>query len=425
MGLRLFLVTDHYPPFIGGGHRQSQLLARELSQRGHQVSVATVWHPGLPDQEHEDFGVRVYRLKQLRTWGPLSIGKSGQQHQPPFPDPVSIRGMRRLIDRIRPDVVHSYGWITYSIAVALLGNNIPLLISVRDYGYGCATRTLLFQGQHCNGPALTKCLRCASNHYSLPKGTLAAFGVLAGRPLLRRRVSGIHSISRFTQEITHRDLIEPHTHILETNGGRILTRVIPSFREDVNDVPPTPGFLERLPVEPYILFVGALQPRKGVTQLLAAYRKLESPPPLVLVGYVDPKAPVEIPPEVIVIEDVPHADVMAAWEHCLFGVAPSLWPEPLGGVVHEAMSKGKAAICTKPGGHADMIIDHETGLLVPAGDVDALAQAMQRLIDDAPLREQLGAAAREHAKRFTAEAVIPQFEALYRELAAQRTLATA
>jgi hypothetical protein len=48
MTLKILLATDHYPPFIGGAHRQVQLLAQELSRRGYNVSVATVWHGGLP-----------------------------------------------------------------------------------------------------------------------------------------------------------------------------------------------------------------------------------------------------------------------------------------------------------------------------------------------------------------------------------------
>ena len=75
-------------------------------------------------------------------------------------------------------------------------------------------------------------------------------------------------------------------------------------------------------------------------------------------------------------------------------------------------------IGTTPGGHDDMITDGEDGLLVPPGDVSALAAAMQRLIDDPGGRERMGELARARAARFTAERVVPEFEALYRELVA-------
>jgi len=152
---------------------------------------------------------------------------------------------------------------------------------------------------------------------------------------------------------------------------------------------------------------------KGINQLLEAYARLASPPPLVLIGTFEFDSPREFPPGVIVLENLPHHAVMAAWERCLFGVIPSLWPEPLGSVVYEGMSRGKAVIGTAPGGHTDMIVHGETGLLVPSGDVDALTQAMTELIDQAELRERLGNAARERARLFTASVAVPQFERFY------------
>ena len=110
MSLKILLVSDHYPPFIGGAHRQTQLLAQELHQRGHEVSVATVWSGGLAETE-DDHGVRVFRLKQLRTLWRGFVRDKHQRHQPPFPDPITVAGLRRLIKRLRPDVVHAYGWI--------------------------------------------------------------------------------------------------------------------------------------------------------------------------------------------------------------------------------------------------------------------------------------------------------------------------
>ena len=85
----------------------------------------------------------------------------------------------------------------------------------------------------------------------------------------------------------------------------------------------------------------------------------------------------------------------------MFGVAPSLWPEPFGSVVHEGMSRGRALIGTTPGGHADMIEHGVTGLLVPAGDAAALREAMRSLIAHrrparAPRRRREGALAGVH-----------------------------
>lgn len=419
--MKILLVSDNYPPFLGGAHRQTQLLGRELVRRGHTVKVATLWHGGMPSEE-EDEGVTVYRLKQMRTWLPGLVRSKAQQYQPPWPDPVTTWQLRQVINQFEPDVIHAYGWISYSLAVALIGKSIPVLLSGRDYAYGCANRSLLWHGQTCTGPALAKCLECASTTYGGPKGWAAVWGVFLHKPLLRRKVNGLHSVSTYVQHVTRRDFLDDR---LSSGQRRIGHTVIPSFQESapesttlglVNVEP----YVKQLPATTFILFVGALRLVKGLEPLIAAYVQLNNPPPLVLVGTVESDTPKFFPPGVQVLQNFPHAAVMAAWEHCLFGVLPSLWPEPLGSVVYEGMSKGKAVIGTTPGGHTDIIVDGETGFLVPAGNVEALRVAMQTLLDDGALRQQFGQAGRQRAKLFTADVAVPRFEQIYRQLTAAR-----
>ena len=415
MGIKLLLISDHYPPFIGGAHRQTQLLAKELARRGHDVTVATVWHPGTPAVEDDD-GVMVYRFRQLRTWLPGTSRKPGQRHQTPFPDPVTTLAVRQLIKRIRPDLIHAYGWFSYSCAAALTGLDIPLMISARDYGYSCATRTLVYRGQElCDGPEMARCLGCAAQLYGRRKGWAAALGLKLSNGLLRRKLTGVHSISTYVQTITRRDFTND-----EEGSTPYAEVIIPSFREEGEDEgdpgPEVRRILRQLPDEPFIMFVGALRLVKGLESLLAAYVRLEAPPPLVLIGTREFDTPRDFPPGVVILESLPHAAVMAAWERALFGAIPSLWPEPLGSVVYEGMSRGKAVIGTTPGGHADMITDMETGLLVPAGDVDALTRAMSLLLRDDALRQKLGAAALARARDFSAAVNVPRFEQFYQEL---------
>lgn len=405
--MRILLASDHYPPFIGGAQRQTWLLAHELERRGHEVVVSTVWQDRLPARE-DDEGVRVRRLKQLRTVVPVLRGPARRRHQPPFADPVTVIELRRLIDRFRPDVIHAAGWFAYAAAAALIGRRTALVVSARDYGYSCANTTLMHNGKLCGGPALAKCLVCAGGHYGRPRGWLAAAGVFASRPLIRSGTTALHSVSRYVEMVIQRDLMDGQ----RTGPGSL--EVIPSFRFD-DEAPKLDAddLLRDLPQRPFILFVGALRPVKGVDTLLAAYRRLADPPPLVLLGTRERDTPRNLPTEVVVIEGVPNWAVLEGWDRSLFGVLPSLWPEPFGSVVHEGMSCGKAIVGTIPGGHADMIEHGRSGLLVPAGDSDALADAMRTLIEDPALRERLGARARIRAQEFTAENVVPRYEQLY------------
>ncbi len=406
--MRILLASDHYPPFVGGAQRQTQVLASELAARGHEVTVATVWQDDLPASSTEG-EVAVKRLRQLRTL-PLLKGAARRRHQPPFADPVTVYELRRLLARFEPDMVHAAGWFSYACAGALRRSEVPLLISARDYGFSCPTATLVHEGRPCSGPGLGKCLSCAGSYYGAPKGWAATAGVLGSRRMLRGRADGLHSISEYVREMSERDFLAGRTVPLQAT--------IPSFR--VEDPPGTePPGLAELPDDPFILFVGSLRRVKGVDVLLDAYSRLAGPPPLVLLGTREADTPAVLPAGARIVEAMPHWAVLRAWERSLFGVTPSLWPEPFGSVVHEGMSRGRAVIGTTPGGHADMIEDRVSGLLVAGGDAEALAGAMRTLIEDAALRERLGAEARRRSERFAAAAVVPRFEAVYERLVAQ------
>lgn len=405
---RVLLVTDAYAPMIGGAERAVRSVAAELGERGHTVAVAAPWQPGHPARETRD-GIPVHWLRDLTSRVPW-ISENPYRHvPPPFPDPEAVLRFRRLVKEFRPDVVHSYGWLTYSCAAALAGRRIPLVLSLHDYGNSCALRTLLHMDREpCSGAAPRKCLRCSANHYGRVKGTVAVAGVLGGRGLLARRMAGAQSNSEYTRGVTWRDLLRGRARFAQGSDRDV---VIPPFHDRVPEDEPDRSILDGLPDE-YILFVGALRRVKGIHLLLEAHRRLEDPPPLVVVGTREHDTPASFP-NVTVVESMPHATVMAAWDRALFGVFPSLGPEPFGIVVNEAMSRGRAVIGTMPGGHREMIVDGETGLLVPSGDVEALADAMRRLIEDPALRERLGAAAARRAGRFTPEVWAPRVEQLY------------
>lgn len=409
--MHLLLVSDAYPPIIGGATRSAEQLARQFQLRGHKVTVATAWQRGLSARE-KDSGVDVHRLPGLVSRAGWLSSDEHRYTPPPFPDPELVWRLRRLIRQTRPDVVHSYGWLSYSVAVAMIGIRTPLILAAREYANVCPIRTLIRQGVDrgavCDGPERAKCLECAGVFYGQPKGAVAVAGVLGGRHLLRRRTQALHSTSRFTQEMVHRHLFP--------SGSVRPDVVIPDFREDELTGPADQAILDQLPAEPYILFVGSFRRIKGDEVLLEAYRALRGAPPLVMIGARSPERLPTFPPGVTALFNVPHDTVMAAWNGAAFGVFPSVVPEALGNVVHEAMSRGRAVIGTRPGGHVDMIDDGVNGKVVPSGDVAALTTAMQLLIDEPALRDKMGRAAGSTAERYTSQAVMPAMELLFRDV---------
>jgi glycosyltransferase involved in cell wall biosynthesis len=83
----------------------------------------------------------------------------------------------------------------------------------------------------------------------------------------------------------------------------------------------------------------------------------------------------------------------------------------------EAMAAGKPVIATAVGGVPELVQDGKSGVLVPPGDVEALAEAILRLAGDAHLRRQLGQEASKQAKeRFDVSVMVKGYAALYEQL---------
>jgi glycosyltransferase involved in cell wall biosynthesis len=96
-------------------------------------------------------------------------------------------------------------------------------------------------------------------------------------------------------------------------------------------------------------------------------------------------------------------------------VLPSL-AESFGQALTEAMSLGKPVVATTTGGIPEVVVDGETGLLVPPGNSAALAQAICRVIEDAALSRELGEAGRRRAKSFSYVDMLRGYENVYRKV---------
>jgi glycosyltransferase involved in cell wall biosynthesis len=175
--------------------------------------------------------------------------------------------------------------------------------------------------------------------------------------------------------------------------------------------------------------VGRIAPEKGHRYLLEAMHLLGDRYPL----------------RCVVIGDGPEEDAMKALTNEL-GIAdkviftgfrsdvnnvigaldivavPSTWDEPCSAVVQQGMALYKPVLGTRTGGTPEMIVDGETGLLVPPKDAPALAEAIASLASDAFARRRMGEAGRERVERlFSLSVMTDKIEALYhREYQAAR-----
>jgi glycosyltransferase involved in cell wall biosynthesis len=171
--------------------------------------------------------------------------------------------------------------------------------------------------------------------------------------------------------------------------GAADVRVIPSGV----DLPPEVGE-EGSP--PEVLYAGRLSPEKGIEELVAAADGIK----LVVAG--DGPLRVGVPGA---LGFVPHDELERLYARAAVVVCPSR-REGFGVACLEAMAHGRPVVATDVGGLRDLVVDGETGLVVPPRDPAALRAALEQLLADPKLRQRLGAAGRQRAReRFSWDAV--------------------
>lgn len=398
------MVSDFYPPYVGGVERMVADLSAELSLRGHEVSVATLWHDGLARWER-DGAVTIYRLQGATQRLSFLFSQPHQRFHPPMPDPLLVGQLRRLIAREQPDVVHGHSWMMQSVLPSRREQCFATVATLHDYSMICPKKTLLYdEARPCTYHLSRHCLTCAPQTYGVAKGLLTTAALRLGH-MQYHAIDTFVAISSYVAEAHARDGL--------ATSGRMVT--IPNFvRDDLLNAPSGPP-LSHLPAE-YMLFVGALSHHKGLSVLLDAYQRLQTDLPLVLIGPTRPETPTKLPPGVIISPHLPHEEVIQAMAHCRFLVAPALWPEPFGLVAIEAMARGKAVVGSSAGGMLDIVRHGQTGLLAQPGDAAGLAATLRTLIDDPQLAQRLGCAGKERcANLFSASSVVSRTEQVYEE----------
>ncbi len=173
---------------------------------------------------------------------------------------------------------------------------------------------------------------------------------------------------------------------------------------------------------PVALFIGRLEAQKGWGVLLdAAVRTATARPDwrLVLVGDGPDRAAIEnrvrqdprLAQQVLILGR--RGDVAGLLKAADLLVLPSLW-EGMPNVVLEAMAAGRAVVATKVEGSEDLVIDGETGRLVPPGDAEALADALLDAHADPERLAAWGRAGRARVEaEFTPRRVVEAYESVW------------
>lgn len=175
-----------------------------------------------------------------------------------------------------------------------------------------------------------------------------------------------------------------------------------------------------------ILFVGRLEPMKGVDTLLSAFAEVVKRATvdafLQIVGHGSQERRLKRLAHQLHVSDrvtfrgfVPAPEVYREFvQASIFcGLSRS---EALGNVFLEAQAAGCAVVATRVGGIPDIIKDGETGLLVRPDNVQAAADVLEQLLEDMQLREHLAKAAIQHAREYDWSTIAKQYANVYEEM---------
>ena len=362
--MKIGIVTPYAYPMPGGVNDHVGSLYRVLRARGHDVRIITSSH-GLQKASEGDI---------IRVGKGFSVPFNGSMGTITL-SPTYLAQVRAILERERFDVLHYHEPFVPFLSLVTLTLSTSVNVGT-FHAFGGLSISYEF-GKRMLG------------HYA---GKL--HGRIAVSPAAR------HFISRYF----------PGEYKIVPNGvepGRYQRAVpIARYRDGV----------------PNILFVGRMEPRKGLIHLLRAFRKLQRDgvrARLLLVGTGPGEREARRYVLTRQLDDVEFLGrVSEAQKAQLFKtadiyVSPATGRESFGIVLLEAMSAGAPIICSDIHGYRGVVRRERDGILVEPGNADALAVSIRRLIDDPALRAQLSRAGEERAQLFTWERVGQAVEEYY------------
>jgi glycosyltransferase involved in cell wall biosynthesis len=377
--MRILILNHEYPPVGGGGGQAAQDIARELSRRGHEITILTAHLKGLSRDEVVD-NIRILRLPSLRNHpyqaGFLAMG---------IYILTAIRAGLHVIRRWHPDIIHVHFAVPAGAAAWILSRltGIPYVLTAHlgDIPGGVPEKTgrwfrLVFP-------------------FTIP---------------IWHGAARIVTVSEYTKSLIRQHYaVDP---VVIPNGINI-EMVRP---EDLQ--------VHRPPV---VIFAGRFVPQKNLIELveiLALVR--DSPWKCIMLG--DGPLLDEVK-HTIATHDLDERFYLPGWvttdevlayftqSDLLF--MPSL-SEGLSVVGLQALAKGLAIVASRAGGNVELVEPGYNGYLADPGDREAYTNALRSLLSDRKVLLNARKASRDLAHRFDMRTLVDKYETIFGEIISLR-----
>lgn len=409
----LLSTAGFFPNSFGGGQVYVYRLAKELIRRGHDVTILTsdMWQDGngeniLNSYEYGGIPVRAIRLNPKT----LSAGDLYSELSP-----ILMENLRTLLKRLNPDVVHING-IKAPLILICNELNRPNVVTAHHPGFACPAGDLLTPDEGlCEKRAHpTVCIPCCS--FRKTSNYIAGW-ILGHAPRWAYKPVGEILNKNNKNSYIGRGLMFPwliekriESQRIRLFGSKFI--ISPSIamtnlliRNGVNSdkmflVPHGIEPIPRLPLdrsaERKVRFgyIGSYNRGKGFHILLEALERVEPQDDCELHIFGGAQNPWDKKfigecmarysgkSRIIDHGYVSHDELPNAFKEIEVLVVPSIYLEVFGLVILEAFSAGRPVIVSKSGGPEELVRDSVTGFVVERNSSEALARAMQKIIDN-------------------------------------------
>lgn len=414
------------PPFIGGVDVYADRLGRALQRLGHEVVFLAIDGSAAVNDNQLHLSEDSYGGSRIRRLQFAFSGRPQQSFDLAY-DPQVGRAVHQVLQEEQPDlfIVMNFYTITLAVVEAARALAVPVVHVATDFLPVCRRATLVrWNGRSCQvGESVKSCAACfVSSH---PLGRLAAAALdplpeetilrLANRPAAQKLPHPLALLKPYWKQAAIMEerlkilrplrqqidlILTPTQYTYEMFLANGFTadqlRLLPFAVEpdhQLADVRPVPADHTRF------LFVGRLQPYKGVHLLVEAFNQLQSPRGATLTVYGVPGGHeryfnnlcdlMAASERVHFAGKIAPTDLDQAFAKADYFILPSTWHENSPLILLDALQSRTPVIASQIGGITDLVHDGVNGLLFPVGDAHALQQQMQRVIDRPELRQQL------------------------------------
>jgi len=368
--VKVVVVSGIWPPDVGGPASHAPDVARFLMQRGHDVEVVTT---AVATPAPEEFPVR---------WVSRRLPKGA----------IHLRVAALIRSRARrADVVYTTGMFGRSASGALAAGRPYVVKLTADPAFERSRRRGVVTGD--------------VEDFQAGGGGPVAAALRRARDFELRRAAHVFCPSAYLREL-----------VLSWGVPPERVSVLPNPAPDVPDLPPRDELRRAFGLNGAALaFAGRLTAQKSLGRALEAVAAAEGVS-LAIAGDGPDRDPLEararelgIAERVSFLGAQPRQRVVELFRAADATILSSSW-ENFPHTVVEALAVGTPVLAMEAGGVAEVVRDGVNGLLVPAGDTDALGEAVRRYFGDDALRERLRAAAAESIAAYAPERVFGELE---------------